>query len=83
MLVIDIIDWNDDTKLTMFKARLNEALESHDVGSDWVSEGPELRFAMIGASSSATSPSSRAAMLQTELPGRALGWFHLHPQEAE
>jgi len=42
-----------------------------------------LRFAMIGASSSATSPSSRAAMLQTELPGRALGWFHLHPQEAE
>ena len=79
MLVIDIIDWNDDTKLTMFKARLNEALESRD----GVSEGPELRFAMIGASSSATSPSSRAAMPQTELPGRALGWFHLHPQEAE
>jgi len=25
MLVIDIIDWNDDTKLTMFKARLNDA----------------------------------------------------------
>ena len=26
MLVIDIIDWNDDTKLPMFKARLKEAV---------------------------------------------------------
>src|SRR4029079_18074275 len=38
MLVIDIIDWNDDTKLPMFKARLNEA----------VSGGRHMKIAIIG-----------------------------------
>jgi hypothetical protein len=78
MLVIDIIDWNDDTKLPMFKARLKEAVLEWR-RRHWANEGTMTIANRLGPSASVVA--RRDAANRNAEP--RVRMVHPHPQKAE